>query len=80
MDDMKARRRKPRPPRGPIPRVIVPVSRCPICGSTEREDYHGTRTLEVGGVLPDGTVYRRVVWRNTRCRSCGQARVDKTYE
>jgi hypothetical protein len=63
----------------PTPTVPVHASRCPACGSTSREPYHHTRTLEHAGEH-DGRPYTRVVWRRTVCTGCGRARVDKTYE
>lgn len=62
-----------------IPRVEVAPSRCPNCGSAEREDYSGTQTLDYSGER-DGVPFTRVVSRRTKCLSCGQARFDKSYE
>ena len=66
--------------RKPKVTAAADVSRCPKCGSTEREPYHHPRELAQGGEDRDGNAYTHVVWRNTACRSCGQARVDRTYE
>ena len=55
-------------------------SHCPSCGSLQREPYHNVRTLDFAGIAPDGRPFTRVVWRRTRCRDCGQARDDKTFE
>ncbi|MDE2100066.1 MAG: hypothetical protein KGL39_22620 [Patescibacteria group bacterium] len=60
----------------------VPASRCkvPGCNSTERTRYHGVTFQTIAGLDPEGKPYNRVVWRNTTCKACGQARVDRTFE
>jgi len=79
----KAPKRSGRP-RGARNRDLDTVSgeatRCRKCGSTDREPYFGKRTLDYAGTTPDGKPYTRVVWRRTVCRSCGQHRMDKSYE
>jgi hypothetical protein len=67
-------------PPSPPPIQVVEPSRCPACGSTERNGYHHTRTLDYCGTTPDGRNYSRVVWRNVTCKNCGKARIDKSYE
>lgn len=72
-------------PRAPKNRSKEPVttvlSRCRRCGSTEREPYHGTREVKVAGVDPhSGKPYTHVVWRRTRCKHCGQMRMDRSLE
>ena len=59
--------------------VHVEASRCKQCGSTEREGYSRRLVREIAGER-DGVPYDRVVWRWTKCRACGQARVDITCE
>jgi len=58
----------------------VPVSRCPMCQSTERTAYHTTRELEYTGINANHQPYTHVVWRRTSCASCGQVRIDKSFE
>ncbi len=59
---------------------IVEASRCPRCQSTEREKYVGEpfRTHLRG--VRDGKPYNVIIRRRTRCKSCGQARFDLSYE
>lgn len=58
------------------PEVNVAPSACPSCGSTEREGYAGTKARKLSGELPDGRRYQTVIWKPTKCRGCGQNRVD----
>lgn len=58
----------------------VEPSRCPQCGSTQREAYSQTTTQEYAGETPDGRPYTHIIRRWTRCRACGHPRVDRTYE
>lgn len=76
-------RRGPGRPEGPAEEVDVAaatVVRCKRCDSTRRSKYTNTRILRRGGTGPDGKPYTRVVWRRCRCLSCGQARVERTFE
>jgi hypothetical protein len=59
--------------------VTVEPSRCQSCGSTEREKYFCTTTRAIAG-SHDGQPYTHIVWRRTRCKACGQVRIDKSYE
>ena len=61
------------------PIATVEPSRCERCGSTDREKYHGTRTLKHVGEH-DGKPYNVIRWKRTRCTACGQHRVDKFHE
>lgn len=54
-------------------------TRCPKCHSVKRERYHRVRSREISGTTRDGRRYTRVTWRRTKCRSCGQCRVDVEY-
>lgn len=64
-----------------VPKVItVATSRCPTCGSTDRDPYYGVKTMAHGGITADGDLYTHVVWRRTRCCACGQIRIDKSFE
>jgi hypothetical protein len=58
----------------------VEPSRCPSCDSTERGPYFGKTTQEVKGTDGNGKPYDRIVRRRTRCASCGQTRIDRTFE
>jgi len=57
----------------PIPIETMVKSTCPKCGSTEREGYHTYKEIRLN---PN----RKVCWRRTACRKCGQKRVDRCEE
>lgn len=77
----KAKKPRPRKSQKPTPPVVdAPATRCPRCGSTDREPYHRTVRRICNGQLPSGEIYTAVVWRRTFCRQCGQARIDKSFE
>lgn len=72
-----ARKRTPKPK----PDVVVTsVTRCTKCDSTERVPYFGTVTRAISGLDPEGKVFTHVIWRRTRCKACGQARIDRHRE
>lgn len=74
---------KPRAPRAIKPPVVKAVATsCPVptCGSTEREPYFNVRERAIAGVDQEGKPFTHVVWRRTRCKTCGQTRDDKTFE
>lgn len=57
------------------------LTRCRKCDSTEREKYFGTPTVfEITGVDEDGKAYNRKVMKRTRCKACGQQRLDSFFE
>ena len=58
----------------------VVATQCNACSSSNREPYFGKIERGIAGVLSDGREYSHVVWRRTRCRDCGQARIDRSYE
>lgn len=60
--------------------VTAAPTRCKTCGSTEREPYQSTRRVPHSGWTQSNEPYTEVVFRTTRCRSCGQARVDIAHE
>jgi len=61
--------------------AVAIATRCPKCGSTDREPYTGHPTvIEHGGIAPDGAPYTHVVKRRTVCLACGQHRSDTLYE
>ena len=63
--------------------AIVRPPQCPSCRSTDREPYRERpRVIRYSGVLPGAPPheYTHVIKRRTRCRNCGQARVDTWYE
>jgi hypothetical protein len=60
--------------------VTVSASRCPSCGSTEREKYHRTDETPYCGPPRDDGPATHLVRRWTRCLSCGQNRIDRFYE
>lgn len=68
-------------PAGSVTQKIVAEaspSRCPKCQSTERDKYSQTRSIAVNGRLP--VAHTHVVLRWTKCKSCGQARTDRSFE
>lgn len=79
----KSKRSRAGRPAGAKTNKQAPVTgdktRCPKCDSTEREAYFATVEHAVEGVR-DEKPYTHVVWRRTRCRSCGQIRQDRFYE
>lgn len=62
------------------PTIQISGSRCPKCHSTERTEYYGTIRRPLVGIDSLGRAYTHVIWRRTKCLSCGQFRIDKTYE
>lgn len=65
----------------PAPVVEAEITRCPKCGSTEREKYSRVDAKPIAGVR-NGVAHTHVVFKYTRCanESCRQARVDKSFE
>lgn len=59
--------------------VDVETSRCPRCGSTEREPYSGTTAQAYAGTF-GGRPYTHILRRRTRCCACGAARIDRAFE
>jgi hypothetical protein len=64
-----------------VPAVLdtTTETKCPRCGSTDREPYFHKTEQEIDGIH-EGQIYTRVVWRRTKCRACEQYRSDKSYE
>ena len=64
------------------PEVEVEPSRCtrPGCGSTERERYYSTQIQPFAGEDAMGRPFTHIVRRWTRCKACGQPRVDRSFE
>lgn len=57
------------------------LTRCGKCGSTDREAYFGDPIVqEFSGVDEAGRPYTHIVRRRTRCRNCGQLRIDMHKE
>jgi hypothetical protein len=56
------------------------LSRCPKCMSTDRTKYHNVREMPMLGKTAAGQPFNTIVWRRTKCTSCGQFRVDRSYE
>lgn len=75
-------REKSPPPAPNRPEVDVAPSRCarPSCGSTERERYSTTQVQAFAGRDEQGRPFTHIVRRWTRCKACGQARVDRSFE
>jgi hypothetical protein len=59
--------------------VVDEPTRCPKCKSSSRSKYHSTRTQEISG-LWKGIPYNRITYRYCACLSCGQSRVEKSYD
>lgn len=76
----KKRGRPPGSKTEPRPVAELKLSRCPACGSTERSEYRAKREMSFQGLSPDGHRCDAVVWRHTTCLSCGQLRIDKSWE
>ncbi|WP_146504963.1 hypothetical protein [Rubinisphaera italica] len=55
-------------------------TRCEKCGSTDRLPYSRQQLLDHHGTAPDGQPCTHVRLQWTGCKSCGQARIDRTYE
>lgn len=60
--------------------VDTVATRCRVCNSTERTDYHQVTRIEGSGQAPDGKPYSAVSLRPTQCLNCGQYRTDREYE
>lgn len=68
------------PPEPKAPVVQVELSRCQTCGSTERTAYHRVDEQEYAGLDNAGKAYTHIVRRYCQCKSCGQVRIDRSYE
>lgn len=55
-------------------------SRCPSCGSTNREAYVGSKQVQEFEGTHNGTPFNRIVRRRCACSDCGQFRIDRTFE
>jgi hypothetical protein len=70
-------------PRGSktVERDVIPVipSACKRCGSTQRTPYDKVIERVMTGTIAD-KAYTHIVWRRTKCTSCGQARIERHYE
>ena len=63
--------------------VIGELTRCPVCGSTDRKGYNNTRTVRARGLDAEdanGNRVTHITYRRTRCAHCGQRRRDKFRE
>lgn len=58
---------------------VIPPS-CPKCGCTDREPYFAIKRLAISGLTPAGRPYTRITFRRTRCKGCGQSRIDRVFE
>lgn len=67
-------------PNKQVDQVVAEPSRCKTCHSTDREAYHAKQEIESPGVDLAGKPYTHVIWRRTKCLTCGQHRIDRTYE
>lgn len=55
------------------------ATRCPVCGSTDRLPYSKQDELQSHGRAPDGKPCTHIKLQWTSCKSCGQARIDRTF-
>ena len=67
------------------PRKLAAVAknlqtRCPVCGSSDRGPYNRVTETLCATAAPDGNPATHIVRRWTACKSCGQARIDRSYE
>jgi hypothetical protein len=76
--DAKPIGRPPGSKNAPRPTVDAPLTRCPQCGSTDRERVGNAVRQESAG-LHQGQPYNLIVWRRTKCLSCGQFRTDREF-
>lgn len=60
--------------------VVQHLSRCPACGSTDRAPYANRSEEECVCTIGERIPVTHIVRRLTRCLSCGQARIDATFE
>lgn len=58
--------------------AVLPVQ-CPSCGSTERGRVLSTIEQEYADIR-DGQPHTHIVRRRTTCASCGQQRIETSYE
>jgi hypothetical protein len=63
-----------------VDHAAVELSRCPKCGSTEREAYARKHVQRIAGTDAEGRPSPAIVRRRTRCLGCGQHRIDRSYE
>lgn len=70
-----------RPPGSKTQKLVVDCTpgRCKKCSSTEREGYSDVKEMPYRGER-NGLPYTHIVWRRTRCKSCGQGRIDQCLE
>lgn len=62
----------------PLAEAEGQLTRCPKCGSTNREPYFSRVVTDHAGLDPaTGLPYTAVVHRRTACSDCGQHRVDR---
>jgi len=71
-------------PRGsstsPAVQIRVVPPRCPKCGSDLRDPYRLIQTRAIAGRLgPAGEQYDQIEWKRTRCRACGQVRIERHF-
>lgn len=60
-------------------KTVVRPGRCPKCESTRRAGYTSIVTRDIAGTI-DGHAYTHITWKRTKCRDCGQHRVDLFHE
>ena len=60
--------------------VAAELTRCRGCQSTERVPYFRTTAQVFAGVDAAGRPYTHIVRRYTRCKNCGQPRIDRSCE
>jgi predicted Zn-ribbon and HTH transcriptional regulator len=60
--------------------VLVRPAWCPKCGSSKRTPYRLVNVREMPGYTSDGQRYERIVYRDCRCKDCGQLRREAHFE
>lgn len=58
----------------------VQTPACPVCGKTDRERYRLLSAVQHGGFTANGREYSHVVNRRTKCKACGEPRIDRFFE
>lgn len=74
----KAKGRPPGAKQLKAPETAGELTRCPACGSTNRDPYLTKDVQVYAGIdLVTGKPYTAIVRRRCRCTDCGQHRIDR---
>lgn len=64
---------------GNIVWIDVVEPRCPKCDCTDRDWYGAVIVQDFEGVDAAGKDYNQILRRRTRCASCGQIRMERSF-